>query len=435
MRSRDPQQMAASKDVLRSVVDRNPDFSGGYSALAKAGYLTASDRPDDMIRDMEDARDNARAALELDPQSVEALKVMAVLASSAGERFDYIDRAVVLDPGDAEAWLWYSHIAAHPDYPGEELRAMQRLIALDPLWGRSWQASYVAAAEDGMELAENIDRAIIAAASQQWQSDAAEARIRNLHGDVSEFYRLTLQAMPAMAMEHRQIAGMQLSNSMLLLGLDMTQPKPPGAAGVVQDVLFNRLPAREAFAESGLVGESFWRIPPLVIGAPPQFLRQGRGDELLALYDATFDSPEALEAFAEQRLRPHHFIPQTATYVGYAMREAGRYEEASALFDLAERSIARWRENDGMTMTPTLFEANLAAALGQRDRAIDAVSRLPQHGYPYVLQSPGVPLTGPLVDDPLWDDLQADPRLIEILAPIRANLARERAEVEALMRG
>ena len=86
-----------------------------------------------------------------------------------------------------------------------------------------------------------------------------------------------------------------------------------------------------------------------------------------------------------------------------------------------------------MTMVPTMLEANLAAAQGRREQAIDAIARLPRFGWPWVLPSPGVALTGPLLDDPVWADLQSDPRLVRTLAPVRATIARERAEVAALM--
>ena len=50
-------------------------------------------------------------------------------------------------------------------------------------------------------------------------------------------------------------------------------------------------------------------------------------------------------------------------------------------------------------------------------------------------QSPGVPLTGPLLGDPIWREMQGDPRLIGTLAPVRETLVRERAEVMALGAG
>ncbi len=434
IRSREPTQMQTALGRLRGVVERNPDFSGGYSALAKAGFLLASRQPENLVAASARARQNALRALELDPQSVEALKTMAMLATTSDERYRYIRRAVELDPGDAEAWLWYSHIAAHPDYAGEEVRAMRQLVAIDPLWGRSSQAAYVAAAEEGPELARSLDRDIIAAAAtEQWQRDIAEARIANLDGDVSEFFRLTMRAMPVMENEHRQIAALHLSNLALLLDIDMPAPEMRGAAGIVQQVEAGRLPTSADFAANGLTGRNFWSVTPLVIGAPGQFIAAGRGDELLAIYDSAFSSADELEAFAQGNLRPHHFLPQVGTYIGFAMQQAGRQAEAVELYDLAERSIGRWRANDGMTMTPSLFEANLAAARGQRQRAIDAASRLPQYGYPYVLQSPGVPMTGPLLGDPVWENMRDDPRLKAVLAPIHDNLARERTQVLALM--
>ena len=52
-----------------------------------------------------------------------------------------------------------------------------------------------------------------------------------------------------------------------------------------------------------------------------------------------------------------------------------------------------------------------------------------------MLQSPGVPLAGPLIGDPIWREMHRNPRLIGTLAPVRETLVRERAEVMALGAG
>ena len=433
IRTRGPEQQLAAIDILRPIIARNPEFSGAHSALAKAILLTTSAQAGNIVERQKEGIALARRAQALDPASVEALKVLGMFSQAPAERHGFLAQAVDRDPGDSEAWLWLSHVSAHPDFGDDELRAIIRTAELDPLWSRAWQASWVAAEQDSVERARQVEQAIMAASTEQWQRDAAQGRLAAVEGDLSEMYRLTMRAMPAMTTGQRQVAGMQLRNAMLLLGLDLPEPPQQGPAALVQDTISGRMPPWSRFEESGLAGRNFWAVTPLTISGPRHMIAGGRGDELLALYDESLGSPAALAEFASENLRAHHFISNIAIHVGFAMKQAGRDDEARELFDLAERSVARWRANDAMTMTPLSFEANLAVVQGQDQRAIDAVEKMIGYGWPYVVQSPGATWTGPLLDNPIWARLDDDPRLRRVLDPVRRNIARERAEVLVLL--
>ena len=426
IRARDRQSLTTARTILLALTERHAEFAEGWGALAKSDLLLSSDGPPALRGD---AARNAERALSLAPESTEALKVAGMLATDAAERVRLLRQAVNIDPGDGEGWLWLSHVAAHPDFPHEERRAIRRLSQIDPLWGLSWQASYLEVQQAGLSQGLALERELSASFPDRGTQAASAARIANLSGDLSLFHRLVLNSLPTLSRDQQSMMGMQLSNMRLLMGLPPFEPRESGMAAVMQQATGGRLPSRDRLTQAGVTPELFWEATPLVIAAPPQMLRQGRGRELIAYYDAVFASPAALEKFASERLRPHHFIPQVATYVGFAMQQEGREKEAQKLFDLAEKSIARWRANDFMWLTPLLFEANLAAARGQPARATAAVQEMLRFGYPYALLSPGVPLTGPLLDDPVWDDMRADPQLDILLRPIRQHVQREREEV------
>ena len=176
------------------------------------------------------------------------------------------------------------------------------------------------------------------------------------------------------------------------------------------------------------------------------------GAAAIALREAQRRGPSAVRAFSDQmrqhaqahatlceevdsaledgQIRPW-FQPQISTYVGYALIHVGREEEGRQLFGLAEESIALWNDNS-QNMTSKMFEANLAAAKGEKDRAIQALLHAIKNGWPYNAQSPGIAAQGPLSEDAIWREWQDDPDLISALAPVRANIAKERAEVLAL---
>lgn len=432
IRSRDPPQIASARTILDGLTERNPAFSGGWSALAKAIFLSgdADARGDTSMRP--EALRFAKRALDLDPASVEALKTAGMLAPESSERFDLMQRAVKVDPGDSEAWLWLSHVAAHPDYAEMEGTAARKVVELDPLWSRAWQASYAVSEVEGARAAIAVERMIERAAVEDWQRKAALGRIANIEGDLSRFLRLSLEAMPGMTPGQQQLTNMQMANMRLMMGLPIIQPNMDGPLGVILDVTAGELPSRGAFEDAGLWGGRFWQTGPLVIAGPSLFIRDGRAAEIVEIYDASFKSPEDLARFAEGQIRPHHFRTNIATYVGLAMKKVGRGREARELFAFAERSIARWRAGGSMGLTPLLFESNLAAAQGQTARAVSALESMIAMGWPYILHSPGVPLTGPLLDDPAWADLQDDPLVIEVLAATRRDLARERQEIAAI---
>ena len=402
IRSRDPGQVQAAEKIFEGFTARHPDLSEGWSALAKALMLSVNLDADDPIRRADLARRHAARALELDPDSVEALKVGGMLALDSKTRFERMDNAVALDPGDSEAWLWLSHVSAHPDYTSREAEAMEQLVLLDPLWGLSWQAGHIIAQEKGVEAARPADLSIASAAAEPWQADLARARIANREGDVSQFYTAALAAMPAMTPGQRSITGLQLNNMALLVGMDIPRPRPPGVGGLIQDTVNGKLPSRGALAAEGLDGPDYFEVVPLIIGGPSLYIDADREDELIANFEAKFATPQDLPAFAEKNLRPFHYQTNVATYLGFAYRKAGRERQARELFEIADRAVARWRAGDAMNLTPLLFEANLAAAMGQDRRAIDALEKAIALGYPYVIQSPGVALTGPLLDDPVW---------------------------------
>jgi len=424
--SRQPEQLRRAAELLAGIVERNPDFAGGWSARAKAVALLNGSVGDPSMD--EQARSFAAKALEIDPDSVEALKISGLIAIGADKRVEYLRSATELDPGDAEGWLWYGHVTDDPRYPGELERAMLRLVELDPLWDRSWQAAYYVRGAGNGEGADRIDGIIAAAAAEPWQAEVARARIALRKGDQSEFIRVVQEAMPVLSIRERQLIGLQLLNQTQFLGLPSPMPQRSGMDAVVDGALIGDLPSQAEMERLGIDGERFFAILPLVIGGSPALIADGREAELVGYFDEVFASPQELETYAHRNLRTHHFLPQIATYVGYAMQKVGRTEDADALFGIADKSVQLW-EDGPPNMTGKIFAANLAAARGDKETAVSAIEQAIALGWPYNSQSPGVAVQGPLSRDVIWRDLQDDAELVRVLAPVKDNLAKERLEV------
>ena len=427
--SRNPEQLQRAAELLEQIVERNGDFSAGLAAQAKALGLLYGVAGDEAMA--ENARQLARQALALNPNSIEALKIMGLIDQDSDARVDMLNRALELDPGDAEAWLWLGHVADHPMHYQNIPIAMRRLVELDPLWDRSWQASYYVRSFGDAEEADRLDRIIGAAAAEPWQAELADARIAVRRGDQSEFIRAARAAMPVVSPRERQVLSLQLINQSHLLGISPPAMPSAGMAGAANSALTGSLPSEAEMDALGIDGERFFSILPFVIGGATGLVAEGREAQLVRYYDEAFGSAAALADFARGQLRTHHFQPQISTYVGYALIRVGREEEGRQLFGLAEESIALWNDNS-QNMTSKMFEANLAAAKGEKERAIQALLHAIENGWPYNAQSPGIAAQGPLSEDAIWREWQDDPDLISALAPVRANIAKERAEVLAL---
>ncbi|MFN2098975.1 winged helix-turn-helix domain-containing protein [Altererythrobacter sp. MF3-039] len=427
--SRQPDQLEGAADILAGVVERNSSFAGGWSARAKATALLGALVGDPSAE--RDAVQYAKTALELDANSVEALKISGFLAPDAESRVALLRRAIELDPGDAESWLWLGAATDHPEYLTDMPKAMTRVVELDPLWDRAWQASYYLRGIGDPEGADRIDQIIVTAAAEPWQADVAQARIALRRGEQSEFFRVMNAVMPVLSPRERQLLGLQLTNQGKLLDVLPADLPVTGMAAVINGAIVGKLPPQEDMDALGIDGDKFFATLPLVIGGSTSLVTDGRTAQLVGYYDEAFGSPEALERYAMSGVRAHHFIPQVATYVGVALREEGRKEESQALFALAEKSIALWNQAPP-SMTAALLEANLAAAKGETARAIAAIGSAVGLGWPYNSQSPGVAAQGPISDDAIWDSLRSNPALVSVLAPVRANLAKERAEILAL---
>jgi hypothetical protein len=276
-----------------------------------------------------------------------------------------------------------------------------------------------------------MDSIIGAASAEPWQIELAEARIAVRRGDQSEFIRAARSAMPVVSPRERQVLTLQLINQAQMLGVSLPAMPSNGMRGAISSALVGTLPSEAEMDDLGIDGEQFFAILPFVIGGATGLVAEGRDAQLVRYYDEAIGSAEALEQFANLQLRTHHFIPQLGTYVGIALERVGRKDEAEELYDLAERSVALWNQG-APNMTSKMFEANLAAARGDADRAIRALESAIGYGWPYNAQSPGIVVQGPLFEDAAWKQLQGDAELELLLEPIRANLAKERAEVLAL---
>jgi len=440
IKGRGNEQRIAAHEILTQVTSRNPEFADGWAGLAKATYLYPPRTYDraEIEAQRTKAGEIADIALGLDEDAVDAIKVKGMLDSTPrDERIALLKRATSLDPGDSEAWFWRSIIQKEfLLVAGNPVKSARHMVDIDPLWPASWRVPDLAAQHGQADLALELEETIAAAAVTPSQKLQSRARTAMLQGDLSGFLEISGEAArTATAAERRYGISLQTRTIALLLGLpgDKGPRLPRGMSGPVIDaVVADRLPSKGAFAASGFGGAAFWDNPMLVELSPPLFVREGREAELAEYYDARFKTGADYLAYARQQNAEAQIIPSLSPYLALAFRKLGREAEADWHIARTREQVERWRKSDTRYVDKVMFELSLAALDNDLDRAAGLTAQLEDYAWPYSMVHVRPSSLFLLRENPLFDRLRKDPRIEAFLAPIRANLAKERAEVMAL---
>lgn len=436
LKTRGMDQRRAAVEILEQVTVRNPGFAGGWGALSKAYFLLPDIEPDERARNLDRATQAAERALSIDPDEVEALKILGISSDEAEPGLGRLQRAVELDPGDSEAWFWlginqerFILDGGHP------LSSARRMLEIDPLWPASWLGSARAANFGDLEQAYDMEQTVLAASVTPSQRLFAEARLAQFDGDLSGFLQLAQRATRSSTEGERIWSTSTQDRSIrILLGLSQMEgailQRGKAPAAVMNQIDLEQLPSRDLLRDHGLTGSGAWDDLHFVAGALPLYLQSGRHAELLADYDARFADHAAYLAFAEQNGRPERVIPDISTYLVLAMRREGRDDEADEHLASLEKVILRWRAANIDWIDWTIIELEYAALTEDHETAIQLVEELPKFGWPYLYSRVDPTGINLLRQDPLFDTVRQLPQVRAITDPIRAKLAKERLEIE-----
>ena len=365
------------------------------------------------------------------PNAVEALKVGGSLADTDELRIARLTRAIQLDPGDPGAWWWLSIVQRTADAMDETSQSLQRVVSLDPLWVMAPAASDTAALMGRRDLARDMERDIAAAAVFEWQKDLSAARLAKMRGDLSEFVRLTRKASAFMNDGANRTHGgsILVVNQLLDVRSDMSWLVRFGEFH--SRVERGELPSAEEFKAAGVDAEQFWSENSNMWLSSVLFVRDDREADLIAFYDEKFENYGAFAEFFDAALTNIR-VPKLNIYLAEALDRVGRLDEAEQHRDYARDVLGKWEVSERPVIMTDVVAATLAVVDGKDDMAIRLLKRAIDAGWPYTLQEPHWLQTGPLADDPLWDRMQDNEKLRALLAPLEADLARERRETLAL---
>ncbi|RGP40948.1 hypothetical protein BPTFM16_01243 [Altererythrobacter insulae] len=434
IRDRGVEPRKAAKEILDALVQRNAQSAPAIAGLAKAYYLLPYPSGDEKTENWARAADLAERALAIDSDAVEALKVGGILADTDERRIARLTRATELDPGDPEAWWWLSIVQRTAMTMDDSTHSLRRVVSLDPLWVMAPAASETAALMGRREISVEMERNIAAAAVDQWQKDLSAARLAKMRGDLSEFVRLTDKASPYMNDGSNRTHGGSVLVVDQLLGIRSEVPWQIRFGQFYSRVERGELPTAGEFASAGVDAEQFWSENSNMWLASVLFVRDDREDELIAFYDAKFDSFEAFIEFFEAASLTNIRVPKLSVYLAEALERVGRIGEADQHRQYARDVVKKWEVGEAPVIMTDVVAATLAVIDGNDDKALRLLGRAIDGGWPYTLQAPHWLQTGPLADDPLWDRMKDNEKLRALLAPLRADLERERRETLALGR-
>ncbi|MDX1572090.1 MAG: tetratricopeptide repeat protein [Xanthomonadales bacterium] len=165
-------------ELLREVVRHDPDYAAGHSELAVALLMSAwyGGGNEDAVRDLAD--EQARRALELDPNDAMAY---AVLGSSALDRDDwptgieYLRKSLEINGNDPTVHTWMANALTSGAQFKEAQFHLERAVELDPLDlnARSTLAGYLANIGGELERAQAVVEETLAIAPdspQAWEA-------------------------------------------------------------------------------------------------------------------------------------------------------------------------------------------------------------------------------------------------------------------------
>jgi len=425
IRTREPAKLATAVELLQRAVKLDPNYAPAWARLAQAQLMSRAYGPggnpiNTQVRPDELA--NAKRAIALAPELAEARAVMWLLldgpnSSEAMKRRARaeIERAVQLDPADAQNWYWLFLKRQRDDLDFEgALGAAREAAEIDPFFVFNQFYVELAWGMGERDAAVRFLRNWAENHPDPYKREGAREGLALYRNDWSEVYRHLKQGRELAPADIRLAHEAGMGQILRRLGLideakryldpdfiAMWLGKPPP-----YDELLKKEPL-DFWIESGV---------PLVARV---LINNRRAADLVSLYDRAFPSQDSML----QRLNKPQFV-ELAPIAASALREVGRVDEARQLVTSADRLCALAMRKG---RTPINFQVDCSrswAMLGRRDDAIRTLERAmksgwrPEGGWGYGF-----------VDEPVYRTIRDDPRLKRLGALVIAENAREGREL------
>ncbi|MEJ2257957.1 MAG: hypothetical protein P8X98_13350 [Woeseiaceae bacterium] len=408
-----------ARAAFRRALELDPHYALAHAGLAYALFIMAPDLSEDSFAE---ALAAAERSIDLDPALAEGHAILGLLQANLGpdsleQGIAHLRRALELDPSFSDTYNWLSLILRSVGKYEEADRLQEKGHEIDPLLPSMTANLAGRLSNDG-----DVDRAL---------------RILERHTHLPEMTNPILDGLTGINMEWGRYAdalgwydGPRTAFACQALGLTRTADSRvaagPVASGeflfqVVLPVLHARgehQPARERLAAFLERQDLAYSDLPLIgfDQALVTLVKAGALDEAIREYESVPDSaPQTI-------MPPNYVIPgqDALNALAFAYQQTGFAGKAAELLAYRDDRIVR-REP---LSSPHFLEPMALNALlsGNHDVAYELLSRAVDLGWAnYYLA----------INDPRWGDALLQPRFARLLEPVQANIAKQRAQVEA----
>ena len=406
--------------LLRRAVALDPNYAPAWASLGSALYF-ARYSPQSRPNWRSEARGDVRRAIDLAPNLAKAHAISALvegLKSPSAQRS--IERAVALDPGDAEAWLWLGNNRCQLlDIAGCS-NAYRKAIEIDP---------YLAPAVDNLvqnlinlgdekslaRLIRQLDRA----GAGDTLVPAVRAAIAYSRGDYSAglgpLLRIGAGEKPPTQVRWRVTEGL------IRLGLGEEAARFAGGPSWLVPVMRSERVPPVPFDSSPEIARAFWQDQDNVTCYTRAILNLGGAARLVRSYRLGFASANDLIMVTSQSTDPGLVLPNLVA----ALQAEGDASDAAILMAGAEENI---RSRIGVLPRdgdPLWQLAQLRALQGHPAQAEGLLLRARSLGFlPDGWQKPL-----DIAQEPAFRTLRDRPRFQELRREILAHIERERREL------
>src|SRR3954454_6658561 len=118
--------------LLKKALSIDPNYAPAWAELGIATNFWRGGRPMDEV--IAEAVSYEKRALTLAPNLAKAHAALAMVQGLPPQSEPELRRAVALDPGDAEAWMWLGNLYNNAHKSRDALRRYDRALEIDPLF-------------------------------------------------------------------------------------------------------------------------------------------------------------------------------------------------------------------------------------------------------------------------------------------------------------
>jgi TolB-like protein/DNA-binding winged helix-turn-helix (wHTH) protein/Flp pilus assembly protein TadD len=369
IRRRDGPDIDDGVELLRRAVALDPNYAPAWAEL---GIAIPMNRPPGVTQDQRRAEAAAalQRALALAPNLAKTHAALAMRQGFASSTEGELRKAVQLDPGDAEAWLWLGNLLHYQNRLAEAAAADWRAFELDPLWR-------VAVVNLAGNLAPLRDEAGLRRLFERVRRTGDEPLLGYARWAVAETLNQPAEAARAMLDLRRRFPGEasvidpRVAGDLAQLGhldeaLRLAQLEPYQALA-----WSGRTESPEAIRARLRRPQDFWSDSQVAMIYARLLPNAGRLDELVGYYQAAFKSPDELRSETNLDLFFLHLAPNLAV----DLRRAGDDREASLLIARAESVMGPILSNGPPYSVLWLDLARLRAAEGRDEEALALLAK------------------------------------------------------------